>query len=74
LGCLFYWLMTGMYLFLNKDEPCSNPTMHQPIDLTEAKLNRKLSACCKDLLQRMLEINVVKRATLKEVLAHRWFY
>jgi PAS domain-containing serine/threonine kinase len=63
LGCCLYIILTATIPFA-----CLEDAMLRPF----IKPNRYLHPLCLDLLQRMLEKNPSKRATLKDIHRHPW--
>ncbi|KAG2178978.1 hypothetical protein INT43_001827 [Umbelopsis isabellina] len=64
LGILLYTVLTGEVPFNDPQQAISGPYAPPRVNCTQA---------CLDLLERMLEKNPEKRATVAEVMDHPWF-
>lgn len=64
LGVTIFSILTGCFPFRSSDLRCGNEVLRIP---------ENLSLECRDLLKKMLEENVNKRISMKQVLNHPWF-
>jgi hypothetical protein len=68
LGVVIYVMVCGKVPFDDK----SLPLLHDKIKRCDIQYPSHLSADCKDLLQRMINGDPTKRATISEVINHPW--
>lgn len=73
LGCLMHTLLTGQMPFWDENEEIyERRVCNEPLDLEGNQLLRKLSNDAKDLLRCLMEKDVSKRATIEQVVTHKW--
>ena len=68
LGILLYELLMGYSPF--KDKTTKNTIVN--IKLHELKFGKEISEECKDLINKLLEVNKEKRINIKDILAHNF--
>ena len=68
LGILFYELLMGHSPF--KDKTTKNTIVN--IKLHDLKFDKEISDDCKDLINKLLEVNKEKRINIKDILSHNF--
>lgn len=70
LGCILFIMVTGTMPFDDTNIKTQiRLQMHRDVRFPP---NYSISSSCKSLIRHMLEPDIVKRATLKQVLRHQW--
>lgn len=70
LGCMLYTMVGGAYPF-NCDEDWETEVLAGEVSFGSRHFER-VSEECKSLIRQMLKVNIQKRITLPEILAHPW--